>query len=97
MSTLASAIYEFIEVAASSLRETKRSEDRRLYHEDLALAAIWLTELNAGASEADVATKILAPEMQRHYFDVWKDGIEGERESRAFAKLVVVAEAKRGE
>lgn len=84
---LLTKIVEFIAVLNTCLSETTFSEDRSLYASDIAAATTWLTRLRGGEQASSIADEILEPATAKQFTDYWRQGIWGERESKALMDL----------
>lgn len=87
MGWLHEEILEFLSVIDSCRKETSFAEDRRLYKEDMAQAAVWLIRLHQGEDTQTVARDILDPATDKMFTDYWKGGEWGEREAEALVEL----------
>lgn len=84
---LSAKIVEFIAVLKACLSETTFAEDRRLYASDIAAAAAWLSRLQGGEQAPAIADEILEPATAKQFTDYWRQGLWGERESKALMDL----------
>ena len=84
---LSAKVVDFIAVLKNCMSETTFSEDRRLYADDIASAAARLARLQKGEQAPSIADEILEPATAKQFTDYWRQGVWGERESKALMDL----------
>ncbi len=80
-------VVEFLGILQDCLRETKYTQDRVAYTQDVVSAASWIVDLHRGRSADSLKTEILAPETDKTFGDYYRQGEWGKRSSDGLQAL----------